>query len=311
MLSTASPASLRSRSGVINRLCCAKRSSVQIRGTLKTMKISISRESIYWLTIVALSLVIGFSQYAHAWTAPGGSPPAGNVAGPLTVGSVSQTKAGDLGAQRLCLPGSNPSGGCISTWPSGGVTGSGTTGKIPKFTGASALGDSIMSSAYSSFLGSDAIKLEYGALEVRGYGGTGGMVWADNYIAAPIYCSLPGCTYYMAPQATSVMNIIYANAFYYSSDESIKKNIKTIPNALENVLKLRGVEFNWKRDGRADIGVIAQEVEKVFPQLVSTNKTTGLKSVEYSNLVGPLIEAVKEQQKEIEEMRKEIEELKR
>ncbi|HEU5114493.1 MAG TPA: hypothetical protein VFT82_01865, partial [Candidatus Paceibacterota bacterium] len=53
-------------------------------------------------------------------------------------------------------------------------------------------------------------------------------------------------------------------------------------------------------------GLIAQDVEKVYPELVNTNKQTGLKSVEYANLVGPLIEAVKEQQKEIDTLKAEV-----
>ena len=57
---------------------------------------------------------------------------------------------------------------------------------------------------------------------------------------------------------------------------------------------MRGVSFNWKDSGKADIGLIAQEVEKVFPELVSTNEETGIKSVAYANLVSPLIQATKE-----------------
>ena len=87
--------------------------------------------------------------------------------------------------------------------------------------------------------------------------------------------------------------MIANHAFIYS-DASLKTNIQTIPNALDDILKLRGVEFNWKKDGSLGLGVIAQEVEAVYPQLVQTDKTTGLKSVEYGSLVAPIIEAVKE-----------------
>lgn len=102
----------------------------------------------------------------------------------------------------------------------------------------------------------------------------------------------------------------YATAFYYSSDASLKKNIKIIPDALDKVLELKGVEFDWKKDGSSSIGLIAQDVEKVFPELVEADKNTGLKSVEYGNLVAPLIEAIKEQQKQIDDLKKQIDNLK-
>ena len=80
-----------------------------------------------------------------------------------------------------------------------------------------------------------------------------------------------------------------------ASDSRYKKEIQTLPSALQNILSLRGVSYYWKdRDDNAQqIGVIAQEVEKIYPQLVHTNED-GYKSVAYSNLVAPLIEAVKE-----------------
>lgn len=58
---------------------------------------------------------------------------------------------------------------------------------------------------------------------------------------------------------------------------------------------MRGVTFDWRADGRPSLGLIAQEVEKVFPELVSQGE--GMKAVQYGNLVAPLIEAVKEQQR--------------
>jgi hypothetical protein len=65
-------------------------------------------------------------------------------------------------------------------------------------------------------------------------------------------------------------------------------------------MQLNGIEFDWKENQKPSIGVIAQEVEKVFPSLV---KTAENKSVNYNGLVGVLIEAVKEQQKQIEELK--------
>jgi adenine-specific DNA methylase len=91
-----------------------------------------------------------------------------------------------------------------------------------------------------------------------------------------------------------VANSIYATAFIYNSDRTLKQDIVPLDKSLDKVRALQGYTFTWIKDGRADVGVIAQEVENIYPELVHTDVTTGLKSVEYGNLVAPLIEAVKE-----------------
>ena len=78
------------------------------------------------------------------------------------------------------------------------------------------------------------------------------------------------------------------------SDERLKENIKTIPNALETVKKLRGVSFERKDFSGKGIGVIAQEIEQVLPEVVVDGE---YKSVSYGNIVGLLIEAIKELEK--------------
>lgn len=109
-----------------------------------------------------------------------------------------------------------------------------------------------------------------------------------------------------------------------SSDIRFKKNIKPLSEALSKIKNINGVTYNWKADEFPDknfndevqIGVIAQELEKVYPELVHTDKE-GYKSVDYSHLTPILIEAIKEQQEVIEtlkiseiEHKKEIENLK-
>lgn len=88
-------------------------------------------------------------------------------------------------------------------------------------------------------------------------------------------------------------------SYHVASDKRLKHNIVTVPNALERVLALRGVNFKWKDtnlDGDAvQMGLIAQEVEKVFPEVVHTaDDKMKTKAVEYERLVGALIEAIKE-----------------
>ena len=96
-----------------------------------------------------------------------------------------------------------------------------------------------------------------------------------------------------------------------NSDIRLKTNIVTIKDALAKTLSLRGVTFDRVDiDAENQIGVIAQEVEKVLPTLVHTDEDTGIKSVAYQNMVAVLIEAIKEQQVQIDELREEIRKLK-
>ena len=92
--------------------------------------------------------------------------------------------------------------------------------------------------------------------------------------------------------------------FNSTSDCRCKDDIKTIDSAVCKVTQMRGVDFKWKDDGRKSIGVIAQEVEKVLPELVVTDKETGYKTVNYQSMVGVLIEAVKDLQAQVDDLKK-------
>jgi len=95
-----------------------------------------------------------------------------------------------------------------------------------------------------------------------------------------------------------------------SSDASLKENIVPIDDALNKVLAMTGVEYDRiDMDGVHQIGVIAQEIEKVIPELVTENETTGLKSVSYGNITAVLIEAIKQQQEQINILRNKLNEL--
>jgi hypothetical protein len=86
--------------------------------------------------------------------------------------------------------------------------------------------------------------------------------------------------------------VVGATNFTASSDEKLKTDIATVTNALATVNSLRGVTFSWKENGLKSMGVIAQEVEQILPELVT--EVDGTKKVYYDNFVGLLIEAVKE-----------------
>ena len=92
---------------------------------------------------------------------------------------------------------------------------------------------------------------------------------------------------------------VNAANFNTTSDATLKTNVETLTGSLDAVKSLRGVSFDWIDSGNSEVGIIAQEVEAVIPDVVSTNDQ-GIKSVKYGNMVGLLIEAIKEQQQRIE-----------
>ena len=100
-------------------------------------------------------------------------------------------------------------------------------------------------------------------------------------------------------------------AFGSPSDIKLKENIETIDNPIDKVKELRGVTFNYKKDGKKSTGLIAQELEKVLPEVVYEtndidNEEDKFKAVRYGNIVGLLVEAIKEQQKEIDELKEQV-----
>lgn len=104
-----------------------------------------------------------------------------------------------------------------------------------------------------------------------------------------------------------------SNGIKETSDGRFKKNINGISNALSTVLSLEGVTYNWRTEefpeksftDRMEYGVIAQQIEKIVPELVDTDEK-GYKSVQYSHMVPLLIEAIKEQQLIINSQSQEI-----
>ena len=91
-----------------------------------------------------------------------------------------------------------------------------------------------------------------------------------------------------------------------TSDGRLKENILPLSHSLSNLLKLQGMSYEWKDKEHfgsgPQIGLIAQEVEKVYPEVVVTDRRTGLKSMAYDHLVAPLIEALKELFNQIQTM---------
>jgi hypothetical protein len=98
-----------------------------------------------------------------------------------------------------------------------------------------------------------------------------------------------------------VVGIVTATDFNSASDVKLKENITVIDNPLDKIIRLEGVNFQWKETGKKSLGVIAQEVEKVLPELVSGEES---KTVNYNGIIGLLIECVKKQQEEIDELKR-------
>ena len=96
--------------------------------------------------------------------------------------------------------------------------------------------------------------------------------------------------------------LITGGSFSATSDKNLKENIVKIEDALDTIMKIEGYGFNFKDSGNYSHGVIAQEVEEILPSLVTTNDS-GVKSVDYLQLIPYLIESVKHLKSEIEELK--------
>jgi hypothetical protein len=191
--------------------------------------------------------------------------------GDLKVIGAFRDSSGSVGSSGQILS-STVTGTAWIAAPSGGGTlsGSGTANYVPKWTGSTSLGNSIIYESGSS-VGIGTTSLSYN-LDVSG------TIRATGDIIA-------------------------------YSDARVKENVKTISDALNKVKALRGVSYNKIGETKNSVGVIAQELLGVIPEAVQQDNE-GMYSVAYGNLVGVLIEAIKEQQHQIEELKTEIQNLK-
>ena len=226
--------------------------------------------------------------------------------------------------------------------PSGGGTlsGSGTTNYVSKWTGSTSLGNSIIFDNGTNVgigTASPSDKLHVRVSDTQGYVRIGGSNGAGN---SRVFIAAEGDSSYMDsygnnthkpfsinanPLIFGIGNVLInttTNSSYRLdvngtirasgdiiaySDARVKENVNTIEGALDKVLHLRGVSYNKIGETDKKVGVIAQEVLEVLPEVVSED-LQGMYSVAYGNIVGVLIEAIKEHQ--IEELKTEIQNLK-
>lgn len=103
-----------------------------------------------------------------------------------------------------------------------------------------------------------------------------------------------------------VTGIITATDFNSASDINLKENIQKIDSPIDKIIKIDGVRFNWKSDNKPSMGVIAQNIEEVLPELVNGDDS---KTVNYNGIIGLLIECVKTQQEQIDDLNKRLDNL--
>lgn len=104
----------------------------------------------------------------------------------------------------------------------------------------------------------------------------------------------------------TISGVVTATDYNSTSDIALKQNIHKIENSISKIIEIDGVSFNWKETNKPSMGVIAQNIEKVFPELVNGEDP---KTVNYNGIIGVLIEAVKEQQIQINNLEDRINKL--
>ena len=161
---------------------------------------------------------------------------------------------------------------------------------------AGAVSQGCSSIAIGSFAGNSCQSANTIILNATGGAVNGVAAQPNSFYVAPIrnatgalYLGYDACTH----------EVTYSSGA--PSDINLKDNIKPIGCALKKTAEIRGVSFNWKKCGAPAIGVIAQEVEAIFPELV-TLEGDGYKTVKYDNMVGVLVEAVKELKVRVEKL---------
>ena len=228
-------------------------------------------------------------------------------AGDVVVENGKLDAVSDITGNRICI-----GADCRTSWPSGGSgLPSGTSGQTLRNDGTNWIANGILTNdgsnvaiqnnneVYLNIQNTEASGRQYALISAGSLGGIGVGKFsiydktADaNRLAIDATGNVGIGTINPSEKLTVNGNVVAA-AYFFSSDASLKKNINKL-EGMKIISELKGISFNWKDTGKADVGLIAQDVEKVLPELVATDSSTGLKSVKYGNLVAPLIEAVKE-----------------
>lgn len=262
---------------------------------------------------------------AENWVGPTGTAPNNNVSAPLNTSTADQTKDGSIGVKNvlvgtdIILKG-NASGSSM--------VGIGTTSPTAKLdVRGGVVIKSVSGNLYlapTSSTGVNNFKMFTDALDDSYWRF---LTYGDNYATEDRRRDLYllyykdgagknlmyfdhggniGLGITSPSERLEVVGNVKATAFLYSSDKSLKKDIKKLEN-YRDILKIDAVRFNWKNDGKADVGIIAQEVQKYFPEFVF--KSGDYLAVDYPKLAVPMINLLQEQEKRISDLEKRLEKL--
>jgi hypothetical protein len=170
-------------------------------------------------------------------------------------------------------------------------------------------------SGYSGRSGFSGINGATGTSGFSGYSGLNGpstAINATNTTAAgtyyPVFVAAAGSNQTPRVRTTAVAfsfnpgtGEVAATDFNSLSDETLKNNIQSIENPMDVISKLNPVSFNWNNMDKKSFGFIAQEIEKILPEIVT--ETQGMKALSYTQIIPFLVEAIKELQKQIDDMK--------
>jgi hypothetical protein len=233
--------------------------------------------------------------------------------GGLTVGQYADTETPQTASEALTVKGNSilTTVSCSSITAHGDISGSGKLffSSSEYIADGTATDDAFKTLVYNTSTGKISHTGSYG-----GGGGTSGdTIWQTDSNGAVLQTSANNVGIGGASDATyklKVYGTMVATAdviAYVSSDKRFKDNIKPISNPIEKIKQIGGYSFDWNDNQNIhtgkDYGVIAQEIEEILPELVQTRED-GYKGVKYDRIVSLLIEAVKDQQKQIDELKK-------
>jgi hypothetical protein len=241
-----------------------------------------------WLGWSVSALLVMASGSAHAIPLPDSSSCTGGSPACLKIKNNSTTGTGFWGeaaGSGIGITGVSATGYGIIGQATGGGVGmlamSGTANAMFATTGATASTSSGVSGNCSATSGGcvgvkGTVRAQTTGTAVFGDAGNSGTAWAGYFVGD-----------------------ISALNYFNNSDARLKKNVKDLSHATDSVLKLRPVTYQWKSDetvGRNEMGLIAQEVQKVFPDAVRADAQTGMLAVNYTAMVPVLIKSIQEQQ---------------